>query len=94
MLHSRRRRSPNPGGTGAAGDEGFDEILYLAASGGVAAIPAGPIAGYVQAMARVDPDTLSRDGALACLLNLYDAGALDAARRAFDATEQTVLRIP
>lgn len=94
MLRSRRRRSPNPGGTGAAGVGGFDEILDLVASGGVAAIPAGPIAEYVQAVARVDPDTLSRDGALAYRLNLYNAGALAPARRAFDATEQTVLRMP
>ena len=94
MLRARRLRSPNPEGTGAAGVGGFDEILDLVASGGVAAIPAGPIAEYVQAMARVDPDTLSRDGALAYWLNLYNAGALDLARRAFDATKQTVLRIP
>jgi hypothetical protein len=94
MLRARRLRSPNSGGTGAAGVGGFDEILNLVTSGGVAAIPAGPVAEHVQAMARVDPDTLSRDGALAHWLNLYNAGVLDPARRAFDATDETLLRIP
>jgi len=94
MLRARRLGRPQPTGTGAADIGGFDEVLDAVASGGVAAIPAEPVAGYVQAMAQVDPDTLSRDGALAYWLNLYNAGALDLARRAFDATEQTVLRIP
>ena len=45
-------------------------------------------------MERVDPDTLSRDGALAFWLNLYNAGALALAADALENGETTVLRIP
>jgi hypothetical protein len=94
MLGARRLRPPDPTGIGGSDAEGFDEVLTAVASGGVPAIPAGPLSDYLDSMAAVDPDTLSRDGALAHWLNLYNAGALDLARRAFDADLQTVLQMP
>ncbi len=94
MLKARRLRSPDPTGTGDSEVDGFDLILETVATGGVAAIPAAPLSEYLSAMASVDPDTLSRNGALAHWLNLYNAGALDLALRTFDAAHHTVLRIP
>jgi len=94
ILKARRLRPPRPGGTAGAAVEGFDEILAAVASGGVPAIPTKPLNAFLERMKAVDPDTLSRDSALSFWINLYNAGALDLAHRAFDTTEQTVLRVP
>jgi len=94
MLRARRLRPPDPTGAGESDVATFDHVLAAVASGGVPAIPAAPLSEYLTSMATVDPDTSSRDGALAYWLNLYNAGALDLARRTFDAALQTVLRVP
>jgi hypothetical protein len=45
-------------------------------------------------MTAIDPDALSRDGALAYWVNLYNAGALDLAGRAFEQGADGVFRLP
>jgi hypothetical protein len=49
---------------------------------------------YLSKMANVEPDTLSRDEALAFWINLYNAGAIQLATEAFLAGADSVLRTP
>jgi hypothetical protein len=53
-----------------------------------------PLDEYLEHLADVAPDTLSSDAALAYWLNLYNAGALDLARRTYDEQRASVLRVP
>jgi len=52
------------------------------------------LAAYIAKMNTVDPDTLTREEALAFWLNLYNAGALQLAVRAHRARVESVLRVP
>jgi len=52
------------------------------------------LAEYRDAMAAVDPDSLTRGEALAFWLNLYNAGALEVAADAYERREASVLRLP
>jgi hypothetical protein len=94
MLRARRTRVPHPSGTGRVDHGRLGTALAAAASGGVAALEEASLVEYIDAMATVDPDTLSPPEALAYWLNLYNAGALDLARRAYDHRLDTVLRVP
>ena len=96
QLRARRLRPPRPLGRTTLDHAALDPILGAVAGGGIAGLEplAGGIGSYIDGLAGIDPDTLSRDDALAYWLNLYNAGALDLARRAFAANDTTVLRVP
>ena len=84
------------GGTAPAPDlSALDPVLSALERRGVDALTdmARPIDDYITRLSVVDPDTLARRAALAYWLNLYNAGALDLARRTFEAGATTVLRI-
>ena len=49
---------------------------------------------YLAVMSEVEPDSLSRDAALAFWINLYNGGALRLAARADELGAESVLRIP
>lgn len=96
MLRARLLRKPKPRGAGGADLSGLDPILTAVERSGLAALPeqGDALDGYIRRLADIDPDGLSRSGALAYWLNLYNAGALDLARRAHQREAETVLRIP
>lgn len=97
VLVARRKRRPEPTGTTGRVDHGqLGSVLGAIATDGVAALPGQrtPLMAYVDSLTRMDPDTLNRSGALAYWLNLYNAGALLLAGRAFSAGESSVLRLP
>jgi hypothetical protein len=95
ILRSRRVRPPRPAGTATFHSGALDPVLDAVAEGGVPALGdhVNPAA-YIAVASRIDPDTLTRTGALAFWLNLYNAGALDLARRAAADSQDTVLRVP
>jgi hypothetical protein len=60
-----------------------------------ALVPLRPaIAEYRAQLTAIDPDTLTRPEALAYWLNLYNAGALDAAAETWERGEASVFRLP
>jgi hypothetical protein len=90
-------RVSSPAAVGTTGVELSDYAQVLAA---VAARPGGAagmgadLRRAVEAMAAVEPDRLSRSGALAFWIDLYNAGALELAARAAAEGQETVLRLP
>ncbi len=54
----------------------------------------GELVAYVETLAEVEPDSLTRSESLAYWLNLYNAGALRLAATAEDQGVDTVLRVP
>jgi hypothetical protein len=96
MVGARRRRAPEPDGSGTEDHSAFEPILDAVAAGGVAALARQAVAidAYLARLTATDPDDLTRDEALAYWLNLYNAGALDVARRAFGASAETPFRLP
>ncbi|MCL1693723.1 MAG: DUF547 domain-containing protein [Actinomycetia bacterium] len=96
ILRARRVRRPDPSGTGAIESVDLGRILETLRSGGIAMLPdeREGLDGFRDRMQTIDPDSLSRDGALAFWLNLYNAGALAVASDAFDDGATTVLRTP
>lgn len=95
MLRARFVRKPRPDGDGTVDHSQLDAVLAAVGSEGVAALTdrASELAAYVEKVAAVDPDTLTRNEALAYWINLYNALALDLARRAQEAGDPTVLRV-
>lgn len=96
ILWARRVRRPRPEGDGTVDHAALTPILDRLRTGGVPALSAEreALAGYRRQLESVEPDTLDRDGALAFWINLYNAGALDLARRAAEEGKDTVLRVP
>ncbi len=96
ILRARRVRRPDSSGTGAVESADLGRILQTLRSGGIATLPneREGLDGFRNRMQAIDPDSLSRDGALALWLNLYNAGALAVASDAFNDGATTVLRTP
>ncbi|MDH3605992.1 MAG: DUF547 domain-containing protein [Acidimicrobiia bacterium] len=97
MLQSLRKRRPAPTGTATEPDHrALAEVLAAVQVEGVAGLPERRpnLDSYITELAGVDPDSLSRNGALAYWLNLYNAGALHLAGDALAASETSVLRVP
>ena len=96
ILRSRRRRVPRPSGSATFDHGALRPILEQLERNGVPALVSmrGAIRDYRNQLTSVDPDTLTRSEALAYWLNLYNAGALDAAGEAFERSELSVLRVP
>lgn len=87
---------PRPSGSATVEHSLFAPVLAALAGGGLpSALPHESELGcYIAKVAAVDPDTLSRDGALAYWLNLYNAGAVSLALEAFRSGSTSVLRLP
>jgi hypothetical protein len=86
MLRSRLVRRPAPGGIDRHVDHSsLDRILTELAANGIDSLAAEPLAAYTAGLTAIDPDTLSRDEALAFWIDLYNALALDLARRSSNA---------
>lgn len=88
--------SPSPTGKSDVDHSGFAPVLSALAQGGLAeaARHSDELDRYVKVLESHEPDDLSRDGALAYWLNLYNAGAVQAASRAWLGGEDSVLRLP
>lgn len=87
---------PRPGGWGTVDHTIFGPVLEALERGGLrAALPhERDLSDYIEKLATVDPDTLSPDEALAYWLNLYNAGAVQLAVRAFGSGKTSVLWVP
>ena len=96
ILRARRTNRPRPSGTGAADSADLGHVLESLRFGGIATLPdeRGTLEGFRDRMQTIDPDSLSRDGALAFWLNLYNSGALSVASDAFESGATSVLRLP
>ena len=96
MLQSRRVSLPVTHGTAQADHGGLQPVLDALAERGTPAL--GDLhldlRRYVEAQAAIDPSDLSKPAALAYWLNLYNAGALELAARAFTVGAESVLRLP
>lgn len=93
MLRARWRRRPRPTGVGEVDHRALAPVLDALAAGGVGAIPVPAVLGYLESMSAVHPDDLTRDEALAFWIDVYNAGAMSAARRAWDEGQSSVLRL-
>ena len=91
-----RRRRPRPGGMGKVDHDLLAPVLDAVAAGGVSALAEfrSDIAIYRNRLEQIDPDTLTRNEALAYWLNLYNAGVLDFAAEADSTNVGTVLQVP
>ncbi len=96
VLRALRIRRPQPAGAGSVDHADLAAILSGLQQRGVAALPSmrGELERYRNRLERVDPDELERSEALAFWLNLYNAGALDAAAEAVAEAQGSVLRVP
>ncbi len=96
IAKARRNSRPDPSGRGTVESVDLGSVLETLRTGGIATLPdeRDRLAGFRDRMQATDPDALSRDGALAFWLNLYNAGALAAASEAFESGAATVLRVP
>lgn len=99
MLFARRLRSPRPvEHVGAARVDHTDlaRVLSRLQRDGARSLSetTAELADYRTALAATDPDTLDRSAALAYWINLYNAGALHRAGRAYELDLESVLRVP
>ncbi|MEA2009930.1 MAG: DUF547 domain-containing protein [Actinomycetota bacterium] len=96
IFRARRVRRPDPSGTGEVESTDLGHVLETLRSDGISALPneRARLDAFRDRSQDVDPDSLSRDGALAFWLNLYNAGALAVASDAFESGATTVLRTP
>ncbi|MDH3194289.1 MAG: DUF547 domain-containing protein [Acidimicrobiia bacterium] len=71
-------------------------VLSRLAESGIRALRSGSddLDVYLSELSEVDPDSLSRDAALAFWINMYNGGALRLAARAGELGAESVLRIP
>jgi len=95
ILRARRLASPRPDGSERVDHSAFNPILAAVATGGVEALDPREedLREYIDSLTSVDPDNLGSDEALAFWLNLYNAAALDLARRARSDGHDSVLKI-
>lgn len=96
IWRARKVRPPNPSGRGTVDHDGLQLVLTELRRHGVGVLidSRSDLAAYRDAMATVEPDTLSSDQALAFWLNVYNAGALDLAAQAATRNDDSVLRVP
>lgn len=96
LRHQLTVRKPRPDGVERASHRELDGPLEALSKGTMENLVdvRGDLNSYVDGLAEIDPDRLSRDEALAYWLNLYNAGALSLAADAFVAGEESVLRVP
>lgn len=96
MVRARRVSPPRTFGVGRTDERGLFPVLEALSQGGTPALTGvqGEIALFLKQAQVVDPPGLTRSEALAYWLNLYNAGALDLAARAFSRGAGSVLRVP
>ncbi len=96
MFRARRVSSPLIHGTSILDHSCLEPVLGALQLGGVPvpALVEDDLRRYLAAADTVHPATLSRPEALAFWLNLYNAGALEMATRAFKDGAESVLRVP
>lgn len=96
MLMARRVGRPGLPGTEHADHQGLEPVLGVLAEGGTPALESvgSELRSYLSYAESIDPGRLTRRESLAYWLNLYNAGALELAARAFSAGAESVLRIP
>jgi hypothetical protein len=96
IFRAQRKRRPAPGGNNEVDHGGFAPILERLRTDGVAALAdvRSELNAYRSFLEAVHPDTLTRDGAKAYWLNLYNAGALDLAAETAAVDAASVLRVP
>ena len=98
MLLARRHLKPRPRRVSSVAVDHGDLawILEACLGSGVASLVgnAGALEAYRDTMEKFDPDDLEPAEALAFWMNLYNAGALRTAARAYNADAGSVLRIP
>lgn len=89
-------RSPRPAGAGSVDHQLLQSPLHRLASEGSEVISdiSAELGDYVDLLAEVDPDQLTRNEALAYWINLYNAGGLTVAGEAQRKGESSVLRVP
>ncbi|NNC74770.1 MAG: DUF547 domain-containing protein [Acidimicrobiia bacterium] len=96
MLRARRLPHPAPRGEAHVDHDEFRPVLDRLTGSGISGLLGqdDTLTAYRVRLETVDPDSLTRSGALAYWLNLYNAGALHLATRALSADASTVLRVP
>lgn len=96
MLSARRVRRPSPAGSDIVDHGTFAPVLDDLARGGIATLRANAerLNAYRSELSSISPDRLDPGEALAFWINLYNAGALLAAERAYAADATSVLRLP
>jgi hypothetical protein len=96
IVGARRRARPDPTGHGTLDHNSLAVILDDLEHGGIATLPPNrpALADYRDFLVGIDPNTLTRDEALAYWLNLYNSGALALAAEAVAQMADTVLRVP
>ena len=96
VLRAQRVPAPAPTGSGGADHEAFGRVLTDLRDSGIDTLPGlrPRLVEYRRSLEPTDPDTLSRGGALAYWLNLYNAGALELAAEAVADGRASVLRVP
>lgn len=96
MLRARRVATPAPNGSGVVSHRDLQPTLEKLRVSGIGSLPTNRSAlqQYRNCLAQQSPDGLNPSEALAFWINLYNAGALDAAAAAYDEEAASVLRIP
>jgi len=96
MLLARRVAVPAPEGRTVVDHGDLQPILEDLRVAGIASLPPnrGALQDYRDHLAERSPDSMNPSEALAFWMNLYNAGALDAAAAAYDTDAASVLRIP
>ena len=95
ILRARRLAPPRPAGSDRFDHSPFNPILADVAAGGIDELEAhaSALSAYLDSLATIDPDHLTRGEALAFWINLYNATALDLARRAQQGQHKSVLDV-
>lgn len=96
ILLARRTARPDPAGSGSVDHEDLANVLVELKQQGIASLPDGrsSLLAYRDRLGAMDPNTLTKDEALAYWLNLYNAGALALAAEAVADDAGSVLRVP
>lgn len=89
-------RRPSPSGAATVDHSMFAPVLGALATGGLpaAASRSEELGDYVAKLETIDPDTLTKEEALAYWINLYNAGAVQLAARTYLSGAGSVLRTP
>ena len=99
VLQALRVHAPRPSAQGTVeppDHSALTPVLEHVRKHGVDGLPdsLAAIDAYLSGLARIDPDQLGREDALAYWLNLYNAGALGLAGEAHLRGQESVLRVP
>jgi hypothetical protein len=96
MVYARRLKAPRPKGDIAIDHAPLARVLDTLQAQGVRSLPGASLdlEAYRDVLSSVDPDSLTHQESLAYWINLYNAGALHRAGRAYSNDYGTVLGVP